>query len=55
MSMASVDVRTRTAADVRSVEAQSFFEAEIPAMAADHGELAAPGARQLGLAPMASS
>src|SRR3954447_20842273 len=45
--MASVDVRTRTAADVRPVDAIEFFGAELPALAADHGDLAAAGARQL--------
>src|SRR6476659_6742537 len=53
--MASVDVRTRSATDVRPVATREFFEAELPALVADHGDLAAPGARQLGLRPLALS
>src|SRR5205814_63850 len=51
--MASVDVRTRTAADVRVVDARDFLEVELPALAADHGELAVAGARELDLRPLA--
>lgn len=47
--MISVDVRTRTANDVRSVGADDFFERELPQLFAERGGLAAPGARELRL------
>ena len=50
--MISVDVRSRTAADVRSVDAGAFFSTELPALIADHTALAAPGARELHLRPI---
>src|SRR5436190_11325447 len=50
--MGSIDVRTRTAADVRPVDPRRFFENELPALAADHGGLAVPGAQQLGVRPL---
>jgi hypothetical protein len=43
----SVDVRTRTAADVRPVEAQAFLGDQLPTLAIDRGELVGPGAREL--------
>ena len=49
--MASVDVRTRTAADVRSVDAAAFLDDEFPDLVAARAALATPGARQLGLRP----
>ena len=51
--MASVDVRSRTADDVREVDPADFFEHELPALIADRTGLAAPGARELDLAPFA--
>jgi hypothetical protein len=51
--MASVDVRTRTADDVRPVDAAAFFGDELPALLAERGELAAPGGRHLRLRPFA--
>ena len=51
--MATVDVRTRTAADVLPVEAAAFFGEELPERFAERAELAAPGARHLGLRPFA--
>jgi hypothetical protein len=51
--MASVDVRTRTAADVREVDAFDFFEHELPALIAERGDLAVPGARELRPRPTA--
>ncbi len=51
--MVSVDVRTRRAADARTVDAASFFGDELPALIADRSALAAPGATELGLRPFA--
>jgi hypothetical protein len=48
-----VDVRTRTAADVREVDAPAFFGDELPQRFVERGELAVPGARHLGLRPFA--
>jgi ectoine hydroxylase-related dioxygenase (phytanoyl-CoA dioxygenase family) len=45
--MRSVDVRTRTGADVRPVDAATFFGDELPSLLADRRDLALPGARQL--------
>jgi hypothetical protein len=49
--MISLDVRTRVDADIRSLDAATFFDDELPALAADRGHLAAPGAAELGLEP----
>jgi hypothetical protein len=49
----SVDVRTRTAADVRSVDPAAFFSHELPALIADRARLALSGARELGVRPLA--
>jgi len=43
----SVDVRSRTAADVRAVDAVDFLGHELPVLAHQRMELVAPGARQL--------
>jgi hypothetical protein len=51
--MRSVDFRTRTAADVRAVEASHFFAHELPAWFESRSALAVPGARELGLRPCA--
>lgn len=51
--MRSVDVRTRTGADVRDVHADAFFNEELPALLRDRGHLAGPGARQLAPRPLA--
>ena len=51
----SVDVRTRSAADVRAVDPREFFHDELPALFAEHAGLAAPGARELGLRPFGVS
>jgi Phytanoyl-CoA dioxygenase (PhyH) len=48
-STTSVDVRTRTAADVRSVDPADFFDVELPALIAERGGLAEAGGRELGL------
>jgi hypothetical protein len=50
--MVSVDVRTRTAADVRAVDSTNFFEIELPRMFEERGTLAAPGARELETCPL---
>jgi len=47
--MVSVDVRTRTASDVRTVDPREFFEEELPALLASRGDLAAAGGRELGI------
>jgi Phytanoyl-CoA dioxygenase (PhyH) len=47
--MRSVDSRTRTAASIRPVDADAFFGDELPALFGERGELAAPGARELGV------
>jgi hypothetical protein len=52
-TMVSVDVRTRTAADVREVDAAEFFGHELPAFIAERGALALNGARELRPRPMA--
>jgi hypothetical protein len=51
--MRSVDVRTRSGNDVRSVDAAAFFTEELPALVRDRGELALPGARELRPKPLA--
>jgi hypothetical protein len=51
--MISVDVRSRTAADIRHVEPEPFFTDELPALAVERGALAVPGGRELGLVPFA--
>jgi hypothetical protein len=51
--MVSVDVRTRTAADVRVVDPAEFFEVELPALIAERGALAAPAIDELRLRPFA--
>jgi hypothetical protein len=45
--MVSVDVRTRTAADVRVVDAVDFFGLELPTLIEERARLAVPGAREL--------
>jgi hypothetical protein len=47
----SFDVRTRTAGDVRAVDAADFFERELPEALRTHAALAAPGGRELALEP----
>jgi Phytanoyl-CoA dioxygenase (PhyH)/SCP-2 sterol transfer family len=47
VSVRSVDVRTRTAADVRAVDATDFFEHELPEAFEARAALAVPGAREL--------
>ena len=51
--MRSVDFRTRGAGDVRPVDAAAFFDADLPALIAERGDLAGPGARELDPRPMA--
>lgn len=48
--MTTLDVRTRTSADVRDVSTPAFFDDELPALIASRAELAVPGARELGVA-----
>lgn len=50
--MPTLDFRTRTDGDVRPVGAD-FLAAELPALLAERGHLAAPGARELGVEPYA--
>lgn len=51
--MVSLDYRTRTEADISAVDARELFEEELPALAAQHADLAIPGARELGVEPFA--
>src|SRR4051812_39032471 len=51
--MVSVDIRSRTAADVRPVEALDFFGDELPKLLIDRGDLALAGARELAPRPTA--
>lgn len=49
--MATLDVRTRTDTDVRSVDAVAFLDEELPARLAEHGDLALATARELDMRP----
>jgi hypothetical protein len=49
--MISLDVRTRTARDVRRIDPVDFFTDELPALIAARAALAVPGARELGVRP----
>src|SRR3954447_25467727 len=49
----SVDVRTRTAADVGPVDPVRFFDDDLPDLARAHGGLVADGARGLAPRPLA--
>ena len=49
--MSSLDVRIRSAADIVEVEADAFFDDELPALMEQHGDLAVPGAEELAVAP----
>jgi hypothetical protein len=51
--MVSVDLRTRTADDVRAVDAATFFIDELPQLLVDREDLALPGARELDPRPTA--
>jgi hypothetical protein len=50
--MASVDIRTRTAADVRPVDPAAFLDDELPRLLAERGDLAVPAAIEMELAPI---
>lgn len=49
--MPSLDLRTRTSDAVRELDVTSFFEEELPELAATRSALAVPGARELGVKP----
>jgi hypothetical protein len=49
--MSSLDVRTRTDADIRDVVTAAFFDDELPGLATARADLAVPGARELNVAP----
>ena len=51
--MVSLDFRTRTDDDIRSISTASFFETELPELIEQRAELAVPGARELGVEPFA--
>ena len=51
--MASVDIRTRTTQDLRSVDPVAFLSDELPGLIAERSGLAIPGAREMGLRPIA--
>jgi hypothetical protein len=50
--MVSVDIRSRTADDVREVDADAFFGDELPRLMVERADLALPGARELGVRPL---
>ena len=47
--MPSVDLRTRTAQEIRPVDPATFFSEDLPGLIAERGELAVPGGRELEL------
>ena len=49
--MRSLDMRTRTKADVRVIDPADFFERELPSLIRSHGGLATPGATEFGIRP----
>jgi hypothetical protein len=49
--VSTLDVRTRTSADVRSVGAIEFFDGELPELISHRAALAVPAARELGVVP----
>jgi hypothetical protein len=51
--MVSVDFRTRTDAGVTPVDAGAFFTDELPALIAEHADLAVPGTSELNPRPLA--
>ena len=51
--MASVDVRTRSSRDLRRVDPEAFLADELPALMAERGDLALPGASEMELRPLA--
>ena len=51
--MVSLDFRTRTDDDIRSITTAEFFETELPALIEQRAELAIAGARELGVEPFA--
>ena len=53
MTMVSVDVRTRTAQDVESIDAGEFFDGRLPELIAARFDLVAPGTRELAPRPLA--
>ena len=52
-TVTSVDVRSRSARDVRTVDVGAFFDEELPRLLVDRADLAVPGARELNPRPMA--
>jgi len=50
--MVSLDVRTRSDDDVVPVDAEEFFGQRLPELAASRGDLAIPGAIELGVRPI---
>ncbi len=49
--MHSLDMRTRTKADVRPIDLADFFDRELPSLIRARGEIAAPGAIEFGIRP----
>jgi hypothetical protein len=49
--MATLDVRTRSDADIRAVDAVAFLDGELPARLAEHPDLALATARELDMQP----
>src|ERR1700675_81983 len=49
--MPTLDFRTRTSGTMREVDVGTFFDDELPELAAERSELAVPGAPELGGAP----
>jgi hypothetical protein len=51
--VASIDLRTRGASDVREVDPATVFDVELPHLLAERGDLAVAAARQMALRPIA--
>lgn len=53
--MLSLDLRTRTDDDIEPVDVAVFFDEQLPELVAANGELATPGAAELGVEPFTFS
>ena len=48
----TIDLRSRQDADVETIDIRGFFTDDLPGLAAERSELAAPGGRELGVRPL---